>query len=132
MVRKKAKKKKPDQLTETELELMNLLWDRGEGTVRDVMAMLPRGRDLAYTSVSTILRILEQKKMLKTRKEGNTHIYVPVVSREAYQGKFLRRMVSTLFEGTPSALVAKLVQEEDLSQDELKRLRAILDERMKQ
>ena len=56
-------------LTKTELELMNLLWDLGEGSVRDVMAALPQDRDLAYTSVSTILRILEKKEFLKSRKE---------------------------------------------------------------
>ena len=65
---KKTKTTEAKLLTETELELMTILWKLGEGSVADVIALLPKERALAYTSVSTILRILEQKEILTTRK----------------------------------------------------------------
>ena len=68
-------------LTEVELELMTALWKLGEGSVADVLETLPKERKLAYTSVSTILRILEQKKVLKARKEGRGHVYVPMLEK---------------------------------------------------
>ena len=68
-------------LTEVELELMTILWKKGEGSVADVIEGLPKDRNLAYTSVSTILRILEQKGALKTRKEGRGHVYIPALKK---------------------------------------------------
>ncbi len=67
-------------LTETELELMTPLWKMGEGSVNDILAKLPKERKLAYTSVSTIIRILEQKEVVASRKEGRGHIYFPLIS----------------------------------------------------
>ena len=69
------KKKKSDLLTEVELEFMNELWALEEGTVRDVLERLPEDRNLAYTSGATILRILEQKEFVTSRKEGKSHVY---------------------------------------------------------
>ena len=74
-------KKKSELLTEVELEFMNELWALGEGTVRDVLDQLPEGRELAYTSAATILRILEQKNFVTSRKEGKRHVFVPLLAR---------------------------------------------------
>ena len=72
---------RPKLLTEVELELMSALWQLDEATVRDVLATLPAGRTLAYTSVATVLRILEDKKLVNSRKVGKAHVYRPAVSK---------------------------------------------------
>ncbi len=126
------KKKKPaSQLTEVELELMSILWGLNGGTVRDVMAALPESRRLAYTSVSTMLRILEQKAILTSRKTGMAHVYVPALSREDYEASALKRFVSSVFDNAPEALVARLLDAEEMSPETLTRLKTLLDARLK-
>ena len=118
-------------LTETELELMTILWRIGQGSVHDVMSGLSKDRDLAYTSVSTILRILEQKKFIQSRKEGRGHIYFPAVSKEHYEGASLQHLVKKVFNGTPSAMVRRLLETGDLTQEELNSIRLLLDQKPK-
>ncbi len=117
-------------LTEVELELMSILWKLEEGSVNDVMSALPKERDLAYTSISTILRILEQKKILKTRKEGRGHVYIPVLKKPEYEAKSVKHMVDKVFDGAPvamvSALVKQLLSTKDLDQAELSEIQALL------
>jgi len=114
-------------LTETELELMSILWRIDEGSVADVIEHLPEGRDLAYTSVSTILRILEQKGVLKTRKEGRGHIYIPAIAKSAYEAKTVKHIVNRVFDGTPVALVKQLLDSVPLGPKEIQELRDMLD-----
>jgi predicted transcriptional regulator len=115
-------------LTETELELMSILWNIGGGTVSEVQASLPKERPLAYTSISTILRILEKKGALVPRKEGRGHVYTPRFSREEYESRALRDVVNRVFRGQPTALVKKLLSTTDLTQTELDSIRALLNE----
>lgn len=122
---KKGKAVTEKMLTEVELELMNILWRLGEGAVSDVLGSLPAGRNLAYTSVSTILRILEQKGVLKARKEGRGHVYVPLLKKSEYEVRAVNHVVQKVFDGTPLALVKQLVNSGDLGKadlDELKKL----------
>ena len=114
-------------LTEVELELMGILWKLGEGSVSDVIEHLAHDRKLAYTSVSTILRILEQKNVLKTRKEGRGHIYIPTLPKADYESKAVRHVVDRVFDGTPVALVRQLLNSTEISQDELKELRQLIN-----
>ena len=114
-------------LTETELELMGILWDLGEGTVRDVLERLPEERPLAYTSVATILRILEQKKVVGARKEGRGHVYVPLVRKDAYQSFALEQVVGKVFDGERVELVRRLL-DGGVSRRELESLREMLDD----
>jgi predicted transcriptional regulator len=113
-------------LTETELELMTILWDLGEGSVSDVMAKLPHGRNLAYTSVSTILRILEQKNILKIRKEGRGHIYIPAISKSDYEAKTLKHVVEKVFDRSPLLLVKQLLSTADLNAQDIEELRHLV------
>lgn len=126
----KAKKKEKKLLTEVELELMSILWRLGEGTVKDVLSKLAEGRNLAYTSASTILRILEKKKFIKSRKEGRTHIYIPEYEKSEYEAVSLTHLVKNIFEGSPSSLVARLVDDEKISPQDLKKIKEILDKRI--
>lgn len=126
----RAKAKRPEKLlTEVELELMTILWELGGGTVSDVQERLPAGRSLAYTSVSTILRILEQKGVLAAEKVGRGHRYLPQVGRDEYQVFALRDVVGRVFGGQPVELVRRLVDAEGLGPDELAELRALLARR---
>jgi predicted transcriptional regulator len=124
---KKAKNTPDKMLTDVELELMSILWRLGEGSVSDVIENLPAGRDLAYTSVSTILRILEQKSVLKTRKEGRGHVYIPLLKKSDYEARAVRHVVDKVFEGTPVALVRQLLDTGGLGQADLEELKALLE-----
>ncbi|MEO1024980.1 MAG: BlaI/MecI/CopY family transcriptional regulator [Pseudomonadota bacterium] len=125
------KKKKSDLLTEVELEFMNELWALGEGTVRDVLERLPEDRNLAYTSGATILRILEQKEFVTSRKEGKSHVYVPALAKDAYQSRSLKALSMKLFDDTPASLVARLVDDDALTEEALGQIRALVDRRLK-
>ena len=128
----KSRRDKPKtQLTEVELELMTILWRLGVGTVRDVMAQLPAERQLAYTSVSTMLRILEQKEILTSRKTGVSHVYVPTLSRAEYEASAVERLVSSVFDDVPEALVARLIEVKGMTPEALTRLKTMLDDRLK-
>lgn len=115
-------------LTDVELELMNILWRLGEGSVAEVLENLPIGRELAYTSVSTILRILEQKEVLKTRKEGRGHIYIPILLKNEYEAKAVKHVVDKVFQGTPVALVKQLLDNIKVDADELKELKKLISD----
>ncbi len=125
------KKKKSDLLTEVELEFMNELWALGEGTVRDVLQRLPDDRNLAYTSGATILRILEQKEFVTSRKEGKSHVYRPSLEKDAYQSRSLKDLSMKLFDDTPASLVARLVNDDALTEEALGQIRALVDRRLK-
>jgi predicted transcriptional regulator len=127
----KTKGKSQKLLTEVELELMNLLWSLREGTVNDVLECLPAGRKLAYTSVSTMLRILEQKKVVGSRKEGRGHVYFPLLSKEKYEITSLNYLVERVFGGTPSSLVRRLIDSSNLSKTEIDTLKKLLEEKVR-
>lgn len=117
-------------LTEVELEFMSAVWQINGGTVREVMAQLAADRDLAYTSASTILRILEQKKFLVSERSEKTFIYKPLIEKEVYQSTYLMNVSQKLFDNTPSAMVARLVDDENLTEDMLAEMRELLDRRL--
>ncbi len=122
---------RPKLLTEVELELMSTLWELGEATVRDVLGRLATGRSLAYTSVSTILRILEGKRLVKSRRIGKANLYRPAVSKSEYEKRSLRHLVDKVFDGTPSAMVMRLLDDEGLSRAELCEIQRMLGEKLK-
>lgn len=115
-------------LADRELDVMNVLWDRGSGTVAEVREAL--ADDLAYTTVLTVLRTLEEKGHVTHRAEGRAHRYEPTVARETVRETALERMRRRLFGGSPELLMAHLVEDEGLTSDELERIRELLDERL--
>jgi predicted transcriptional regulator len=131
-----ARSKRPPRvaakpLTEVELELMNILWRLDGGTVNDVLGALPAERPLAYTSVSTILRILEQKGVLASEKVGRGHRYLPLVPKQDYEAFALEQVMGKVFDGQPVALVRRLVDGGQLSREDLAALQELLEERTK-
>src|SRR4051812_38080737 len=101
-------------LTAAELEMMNVIWRIGPCSVAQVLEQLRPRRELAYTSVSTIVRILEQKGYVRSQKEGRGHLYAAAVSKEAYQAISLKHLISHVFDGAPSLLVQRLLDSEAL------------------
>lgn len=125
---KHAQKQPERLLTEVELEFMTVLWKMGEGSVNDLLAHLADERKLAYTSVSTILRILEQKGVLTTRKEGRGHIYIPSLSKEDYEARTLKHVIDKVFNGAPVALVKQLLDTDSLSSNDIAELRRLFEQ----
>ncbi len=112
--------------TDRELDVMAVLWDLGTGTVAEVKARLPD--ELAYTTVLTVLRTLEAKGHISHREEGRAHRYYPLVAREEASESALRRVVRKLFRGSPELLLTQLVADRGVSDEELRRLRSLVDE----
>jgi len=88
-------------------------------------------RELAYTSVSTIVRILEQKGYVTSEKEGRGHLYAAAVAKESYQALSLKRIVHNVFDGAPSLLVQRLLASEALTPEELAQIESLLREKAK-
>ncbi len=121
------KRKDEKMLTEAELELMAVLWRLGEGSVNEVIEQLPKERKQAYTTISTILRILEQKGAVQARKEGRGHVYVPSLKKGEYEARTIKHVVDKVFEGAPVALARQLLQSENLSNAELSELKKLIE-----
>lgn len=117
-------------LTEVELELMNIIWELGGGTVNEVLSRLPKGRQLAYTTVSTMLRILEQKKVLSSQKQGRGHFYSPLIKKKDYGAKSVKHIVQNVFDGAPLKLVKTLIDSKNLSSDDIQQLQQMIEERL--
>jgi len=107
-----------------ELDVMRVLWDLGSGTVTDVRERLPV--DLAYTTVLTILRNLEEKAYVSRVAEGRAHRYSPRVGRLAARRSAIARVVDTLFQGAPEELIAHMVEDRTLTARDVRRLRALI------
>ena len=115
--------------TDRELDVMSVLWDRGDATVAEVREQL--ADELAYTTVLTVLRTLEQKGFVEHTGEGRAHRYSPLVKREAAGRNALRRLVDKVFQGSPELLMTHLVSDKNLTDEELRRLRKLLEARLK-
>ena len=113
-------------LTSVELEMMNVVWRIGPCSVAQVREQLLPQRSLAYTSVSTIVRILEQKGYVASEKQGRGHLYRAAVSKRAYQALSLKQLVSDVFEDTPSILIQRLLESETLTPKELAQIKSLL------
>lgn len=121
-----ARKPTPN-LTESELRLMDVVWNRGEATVHDVIDALPHQSRPAYNTVLTTLRILEMKGYLGHDKRGRAHVYRPLVSRDKARRKALRHMVRSFYEDSPELLMLNMLEDKQLSPDEIERLRDVLN-----
>ncbi len=124
-------KKDPLLLTEVELEFMNILWDLGQGGVQDILDNLGKQRQLAYTSAATIMRILEEKGFVSSTKISRMYCYSPNLSKQAHQSRLLQSMAHKAFDDTPVNMVARLIEDEELSKENLDAIRKMLDAKTK-
>jgi predicted transcriptional regulator len=121
----------PPILTRAESEIMSVLWSRGTATVHEVVAAL--SRDSAYTSVLTMLRILEKKGYVTREPEpggGRAHVYRPLVAATRARRQHVRDLVDRLFGGRPEELMVGLVEDDALSRTELEQLRGLIESRL--
>lgn len=116
------------KFTDRELDVMAVLWDLGDATVAEVQERL--SDDLAYTTVLTVLRTLEEKGHVGHQEDGRAYRYHPLVEREEAGASVLARLLDRVFAGSPELLLTQLVAEGDLSDEELERMRRLLDERL--
>lgn len=114
---------KSDVLTDAEQRVMRVLWAKGEASVRDVTDALAESYPVAYTTVLTMLRILTDKDYVSARQDGRAFIYRATVSRAEARTRALRKLASTFFEGSPTALAQHLIRSEALSAAELNALK---------
>ena len=108
--------------TGRELEILKVLWDHGPASVRDVFERLEVDKDLAYNTVQTLLRIMEDKGLVRHHAEGRTFVYTPCFSRDDSAARFLDRV----FDGAAEELVQSLLRSEKLSAAELERLHSLI------
>ena len=115
--------KKSNTLTEAELRLMKILWRRGESAVNDLVAAMPDGETLAYNSVLTTIRILEQKGYVEHRQEGRAFVYRPCVAEEEASRSEVRHLMSRFFGNSREQLLLSLLGDDQISKKELERLK---------
>ena len=112
-------------LTKRELDIMGVLWNRGEATVTEVRDRVDP--DLAYTSISSMIRTLEMKGYVSHRRgEGKTHVYFPVIEPEKAGASALGRVLDKIYGGSPIKLLAHLMEQHKVSDKELARMRDLL------
>ena len=120
-------RRKSETLTEVELELMDVLWDKGPASVTDIVEALPEER-LAYSSVLTMMRILEQKGYVAHEKSGRAFIYRPLVNRHQAQQSVIGYLLKRFFNNSPEQLVVNLLAHEEVGPREVKRLKKMIGE----
>src|SRR4051812_48961306 len=122
-----ARKPSP-ALTDAEARVMAVLWRRQSATVGDVVAALTAAQPVSYSTVQTILRILEDKAYVTHDKIARAFIYRPVVDARQARRRALRHLVSRLFDGSPSLLVMNVLHDEEMDPDELQRLKKLIEQ----
>jgi len=121
-----ARRKSPT-LTEVELELMDILWQKGSATVGEMVEALPTDRPLAYSSVLTMMRILEQKGYVEHEKESRAYIYRPLIDRREAQKSVISYLLKRFFNDSPELLVVNLLEHEEIGAAEIKRLKRLIE-----
>ena len=109
------------RLTDKEEDVMQFLWDNGPLFVREILEFYPDPKP-HYNTVSTVIRVLEEKKFVDHKAYGNTYQYFTVISQDDYKGKALKKVVSQYFDNSYTNVVSTLIEEERLSINELKKL----------
>jgi predicted transcriptional regulator len=113
-------------LTEAELRIMDALWQKGPGTVQQVLDWMPQTPALAYNSVLTTVRILERKGYVGHIKDGRAHVYEPLVGQQEASRSEIRHLVGRFFRNSHEALLLNLLRDDEINDHELKRLRQML------
>ena len=117
------KLKEPSRL---ELQVLSVLWERGRATVREMQEALPDGKTRAYTTVLTVLQVMEKKGLLTHISQGNTHVYQPTTTQRQTLGPVLKSLVRQLFGGSPATAMQHLLAESEVSPEELAKLKQLI------
>jgi BlaI family transcriptional regulator, penicillinase repressor len=123
-----ARKKKSEQLTPLELDIMKVLWETGPATVQVVQQRLPEERSLAYTTVQTMLNVLHRKGKVKRRLKNRAYLYQATVTRRQVAGQAIGDIVNRLFGGSAESLVMSLIEHRHLTPQKLTKLNQLLED----
>ncbi len=118
--------------TESELEILQILWLRGIATVREVHEELGKTKDVGYTTTLKLMQIMHEKGLVKRDESMRTHIYQPAVNKEKTQKHLLEKMIDSLFGGSSTQLVLQALGEHKSNPEELEKIQALLDNLKKQ
>ena len=118
-------RQKSEQMTPLELEIMQVLWETGPATVQTVQRQLRR--ELAYTTVQTMLTVLHRKQKVKRTLKDKAYIYKAAVSRNKFTGHAVREFIDRLFGGSAEGLVMNLLEEKHLTREKLAELHALIE-----
>ena len=124
-------KKKLKSMSPTETEILRLVWELNEATVQQIREQLPSEKKLAYNTVQTLLSRLEQKGYLKHRIEGRSHVYIPSIKQQEVIKTTVGDFLSRLFGGDPKPLVQFLAEDGKIDEQDIKRLRELINKRKK-
>lgn len=119
------------KLTDLELKLMKVLWDKGEASAYQIQEVLKQERDFAVTTIATVLKRLHKKEVVDFHKESRLYIYKPLVSEKETQASMTNSLVDQLFDGKSSVLVNHLLEEDAFEAEELERLKKLIEEAQK-
>ena len=125
---KKTRQQGERLLTEVELELMHIIWNLGKVSIKEVLLKLPEHRNLAYTTVATVVKVLEQKGFLACEKDSYAHVFFPLISREDYETTCIEHMVANVFDGEPMALLQRLLSVKNLTSEDIKAMEDSLEQ----
>jgi len=123
------KQRRVHRLGDLQLQILKILWERGEATVSDVHGALPDGRDLAYTTIATMLRKMESRGLVGHRAEGRSFVYAARVGAEDVSHGMSDHLVDRLFEGSLTDVVTHLLTTREVSRAELNALEKLIAER---
>ena len=117
------------ELTRSESEIMQILWQKGKAFVQDIIDEMPKPKP-AYNTVSTIVRILEQKEVVGHEAFGRSHRYFPLVKKEKYTRSFMRNVMGSYFENSLPKMVSFFTQQENLSVHELEEIKQLVEQKL--
>lgn len=121
--------KRPPTIPDSELDVLRVLWDRGQGTVRELLETLrAAGREWSYATVATLLDRLEAKGMVTSDRSDLAFVYRPAITAREVQDKRVGNLVEKLYQGEPGLLVLHLLKSHPLDPDQARAVRALLDE----
>lgn len=115
--------------TESELEILQVLWDKGTATVREVHEELIKSKNIGYTTTLKLMQIMHEKGSVKRNDSVRTHVYQPSINKEATQKHLVHKMIDNLFGGSPTQLVMQALGDNNYkaSKEELEKIQSLLD-----
>ena len=116
---------KPSDL---EMQILSVLWERGASTAREILEAMPDGKQRAYTTILSAMQVMEKKGLLKHTRRGVAHVYRPAVEKRKILRPFVRKVVTEVFGGRPTAVMQALLDDGPLSEEELTEMRRLLDD----
>lgn len=119
------KKARPSDL---ETQVLSVLWEHGPSTVRQVLSRIPDGKERAYTTILTVLQGMERKKLVSRTRPGAAHIYRAVIGRDEVGQPAVKRLLQNVFAGDPARVVQALVDSADVTAEDLKQIRRVINQ----